>query len=208
MIVVDTETSGLDPRECGIVSLGAVDFFSPEREFYQECRLDQEDKIFEGIPGTSLRSASEINGFSEEEMRDVRKQSQKQLLEDFFRWCESCKEMILAGENIGHFDLKFIEIRSIKYNLKMPFGHRSEDLHSIAQKTYYDLHGRFLVDGKGKSGMSLGRCLEFCGLRDEREIHNALEDAKLEAECFSRLLKGEGLFPEYTKFPIPKYLRK
>ena len=38
--------------------------------------------------------------------------------------------------------------------------------------------------------------------------HNALEDAKLAAECFTRLMDGKNLFPEYSQFKVPGELRK
>ncbi len=78
---------------------------------------------------------------------------------------------------------------------------------------------KFVVEGE-KSGMNLSNTLKFCGLKDERmqmqggEIskegkpHDALEDCKLEGECFYRLIHGKNLFPEFSKFPVPEVLRK
>ena len=56
--------------------------------------------------------------------------------------------------------------------------------------------------------MNLKKILAFCGMEDERGYHNALEDCKIEAECFNRLIYGKNLFPEYSKFEIPEYLKK
>ena len=56
--------------------------------------------------------------------------------------------------------------------------------------------------------MNLPNILKFCGILDNRNKHNALEDAKLTAECFSRLLNGKVLFNEYEKYPVPNYLMK
>jgi len=36
--------------------------------------------------------------------------------------------------------------------------------------------------------------LNYSGMEDNRESHNALEDAKLTAECFSRLMVWEKSF--------------
>jgi len=55
--------------------------------------------------------------------------------------------------------------------------------------------------------MDLPKILEFVGLRDERKFHNALEDCKLEAECFSRIIYGKNLLLEYSDFLIPGYLK-
>jgi len=61
MIVVDVETSGLDPQKHPIVSLSALDFSHSENKFYEECR------IFKGAE--IAQEALLINGFSEEELR-------------------------------------------------------------------------------------------------------------------------------------------
>ena len=39
MIIIDVETTGLDPKKYSIVSIGAVDFKKPMRTFYEECRI-------------------------------------------------------------------------------------------------------------------------------------------------------------------------
>jgi hypothetical protein len=81
---------------------------------------------------------------------------------------------------------------------------------------YFQLHKKFLIE-EGKSVMNLTKIIEFCGMKDERiritegdiekqgKPHNALEDAKLEAECVSRILYGKSLFEEYKKFKIPAH---
>ena len=60
---------------------------------------------------------------------------------------------------------------------------------------------------KGYSEEAIRQQLQRYGYEEE-DINNALEDAKLTAECFSRLLNGKNLFPEYAKFKIPDYLKK
>ena len=210
MIVIDIETSGIDKMKCGIWQIGAVDFYAPKNQFIDECRIDDEDIITD--------DALKITEKTEEELRDRKKQSQKQLLEKFFSWTGSCKIKNLACQG-PQFDYTFLEIKAAKYGLKMPFHYRAFDLHTIAQKVYYDIHGRFLIKDS-YSDMGLSKILELCGMKDERrkfkdgkivregKPHNALEDAKLASECFSRLLHGKNLFSEYTKFLIPNYLRK
>ena len=55
--------------------------------------------------------------------------------------------------------------------------------------------------------MGLKNTLKFCGMADNRKNHNALEDAKLTAECFSRIVNGNILFSEFKDFKIPEYLK-
>ncbi len=195
MIILDIETSGLDSGRCGIWQIGALEFENPENRFLQEARIDEEDIITE--------EALKIIGKTEEELRNKNKQSQKQLIENFLEWTKSCKERVLAGQNIG-WDISFIQNKCIKYGIMSKFreviGQRSIDLHTLANLTYKEKHGEFKLE-KGKSALSLSSILEMVGLKDERikidgakiikegKPHNALEDCKLEAECFRRLLK-------------------
>ena len=198
-IVLDLETSGIDKVKCGVWQIGAYDLNTME-EFFDDARIDDEDKVEEG--------ALKVTGKTEEELREPSKQSQKELLEKFFRWVENRKMKNLLCQN-PQFDVGFLEIKAKKYGLEMPFHFRSFDLHSIAQTKYYDLHKEFLIrKNEDYSGMNLTNILKFCGIEDNRKAHNALEDAKLTAECFSRLIYGKNLFQEYAKYEIPEVLRK
>jgi len=202
MIVVDIETSGIDFNKCGIWQIGAIDLESRE-EFIDECRIDDEDEMI-NIPGAE-KTVQEITGKTEQELRDSKKQSQKQLIIKFFQWFKNSKIKNIICQN-PQFDWTFLRIKSLKYNIEFPIHYRCFDLHSIAQIIYKNIHGNFLID-KEKSDMDLSKTLRFCGMQDERKEHNALEDAKLEAECFSRLVYHKELFPEFSKFPIPDYLK-
>jgi len=211
MIVLDIEASGLDSGKCGIWQIGALDLESKE-EFLEEARIDDEDEIFE--------EALKVIGKREEELRDSKKQSQKELIERFLEWLKRFDERILMGQNIG-WDMSFIQNKCIRYGIHDKFrkitGQRTIDLHTIANLIYKDKYGEFKTE-KGKSSMSLSSILEFCGLKDERremeggevvkegKPHNALEDCKLEAECYFRLVHGKNLFEEYSKFKIPEHL--
>ncbi|MDD5191915.1 MAG: 3'-5' exonuclease [Candidatus Nanoarchaeia archaeon] len=203
MIVVDIETSGLDFDKCGIWQIGAIDLESMG-EFLEECRIDDEDKILNSNAPTD-RPVLEIIGKTKEQLRDKSKQSQRELLEHFFKWCERIRIKNCICQN-PQFDLGFICTKSNKYRLKMPIHHRAFDVHSLASLKYFQLNNKFLIKEE-HSDMGLTNTLDFCGIKDNRGAHNALEDAKLTAECFSRLVYGKGLFPEYSKFKIPNYLQ-
>lgn len=204
MIVVDIETSGVIPSKCGILQIGAVDIDNPENTFNESCRIDDGDEVL-NAKGDN-RTVFEVLGMTEEQMRDNEKQSQKELLQNFFKWVESVKIKNIICEN-PQFDYGFLWIKSEKYGLDYPLPHRAFDLHSIAQAKYHQLKGDFLIK-EDKSDLGLTNILSFVGMKDERKAHNALEDAKLEAECFSRLIYGKNLIKEFNKFPIPNYLIK
>ena len=211
-IVVDIECSGGDPNEHGIWQIGAIDLNTME-EFLEESRIDDEDKINE--------EALEIIEKTEEELRDSSKQSQKELLDKFFKWLETRKMKTLLC-HLPEFDQGYLRNKSLKYfkrDVFWPDNHRPFDIHSIAQVKFFELNGRFLTKEDNNSNMGLWNILGMCGIKDERRTlhegeitegnpHNALEDAKLTAECFNRLMFGKNLFPEYAKFEIPTELRR
>jgi len=213
MIVLDIETSGGTPIEHGIWQIGAVDLNTME-EFLEEARIDDKDEINE--------EALKVTGKTEEELRDPNKQSQKELLEKFFRWLKERKMKTLLC-HLPEFDQGFLRHKARKYFNTDPFwpdSHRPFDLHTIAQVKFFEINGKFLTKEDNNSDMGLRNILKLCGIEDERRAvregkisregkpHNALEDAKLTAECFSRLVYGKNLFPEYAKFKIPEYLKK
>jgi len=203
MIVLDIETSGVDLVKCGIWQIGAVDLETGE-EFLEECRIDDEDELNIFGKHTSIT----LFGKTEEELRENAKQSQKQMLEKFFEWASKIKINNCICQNPS-FDLGFIFTKARKYELKIPFHFRSFDLHTIAQMKHFEIEGKFSIkEDKSRLGLDLTTIIEFCGLEDARGYHNALEDAKLTAECFSRLVYGKKLFPEFSKFEIPEYLIK
>lgn len=214
MISFDIETSGLDSGKCGIWQIGAVELENPSNYFLEESRIDDDDQVEEG--------ALKVTGMSEEQMRDKTKQSQKELIINFIEWARGCSEKMLLGQSVG-FDIMMLQNKSRRYGIEEKFnliGYRTMDLHTITQLKYLQMTGGYLLKDDGKSNMSLTKVLELCGLSDNRvyvkgeEIlkkgspHNALEDAKLTAECFSRLIYGKNLFPEYSKFKIPEELLK
>lgn len=198
MIVVDLEFSGLDFLKCGIWQIGAVEFENPENQFFEECRIDDEDLVEE--------DALKVVGKTEAGLRDKNKQSQKQLLEKFFEWCRKTKIKNFMCEG-PQWDMGLLLVKANKHNLEFPFHHRAFDLHSIANLRYLQVKGKLLIEND-HSGMGLTNILKFCGMRDERKEHNALEDAKLTAECLSRILNGKSIFKEYEKFKLPEYLIK
>ncbi len=198
MIVLDIETSGLDKVKSGIWQMGAIDLTNPDNYFLEEAKIDDEDIV--------TREALKIIGKSESELRDNSKQSQHQMIKNFFDWIEKRPIKNFLCQN-PVFDVAIVEIKANKYKLKIPFHYRSFDLHNFAQAKYFEVNSQFLIK-EAHSDMGLSNILVFCGMKDNRESHNALEDCKLTAECFSRLVYGKNLFPEYSKFKLPDYLKK
>ena len=212
MIVVDIEASGGNPVKHGIWQIGAIELENPKNQFLEEARIDNEDFVDKEI--------LIIIGKTEKELRDKKKQSQKELLKHFLEWIKDINEKDLLCHN-PQFDESYLRIKFMKYFNEDPFWpdyHKAFDLHSIAQTKFFEINKKFLIEND-HSDMGLSNILKMCGLKDKRvkirngkleegTPHNALEDCKLEAECFSRLMFGKNLFREYNKFPIPEALRK
>jgi len=219
MIVLDIESSGIDTGRCGIWQIGALELENPRNSFFQEGKIDEEDIIEE--------SALRVIGKTEENLRDLDKQFQKELILNFLDWTKRCKEKLFLGQNIG-WDLNFIQNKCLKYGIMNKFretvGQRGIDLHTLAQQKYYEVYKKYFLKEKGSSNMNTTTILNFCGIPDKRikikegskqggvekdgNPHNAREDCRLEGEAYYRLTYGKTHFPEYSQFKIPTYLIK
>jgi DNA polymerase III epsilon subunit-like protein len=193
MIVLDTETTGLDPQKNSLLSIGALEFENPENQFYGECRIWEGAEIHD--------KALEVNGFSEAEVTDPEKPLPGELLESFFAWVESCAETDVAGHNVT-FDTGFLLAEAVRSDLGYPFAHRVVDTYSLAWM-YLIQAGKSIPQKDGRSGIDSDFVFTYVGISEERGEHNALEDAKLTAEAISRLVYGKQLLEEYKEFPIP-----
>jgi DNA polymerase III epsilon subunit-like protein len=168
MIILDIETTGTDPKRHCMLSLGAVDY-ETGAEFYGECRVYKASLIDPIALG--------INGFTEQEAKNPAMQFAYELYEKFLKWSEQFPDKLLAGHNIGHFDVLFLEEyhRLVNPEQKFPFGYRTLDLHSVA----------FAKLGRSLSHESI---CEALGLPKEPKPHNALAGARSERDAFKLLL--------------------
>ena len=198
MIIVDVETTGLDPLKHSIISIGAIDFNNPENHFYQECRIWEGAEISE--------EALKINGFTREEITSPDKKSLEEAIKNFLIWISAIKDQTLAGEN-PDFDRNFLKFTIEFYRFSWPFGHRVIDLHSLSYAHHLSIDKNIPLNNF-RSNLSLDETLEYIGLPRRTFQHHALTDAKLEAEAFSRIIFGKSLLKEFQSFPVPEYLKK
>lgn len=190
--------SGLNPKEHAICSIGAVDFKNPKRTFYLECCIPKDAKAHP--------QALEVNGFTEEQIRDESKPSEVEAVKKFIEWCKESDEITIAGQNV-FFDRSFLLDVCEKNNIYWPFKHRIVDSHSA---TYAHMRANsFEVPISDRiSSINLDKCAKYVGLTEEPRPHNALTGAKFEAEVFSRLFYGKNLLEEFKDFPVPQFLLK
>lgn len=191
MIVIDLETSGVNPEKNSILSLGAVDFENPENRIYIECR-PRDGSDWDDV-------AEKVHGISESEA--TRKElSEKELVRKFMEWALPIKNKTLAGQ-CTHFDWNFLQAAFMRYKLAWIFGHRLIDLHSIAYGLFMQA-GHKIPLRDGISDISLDIILVHLGIPGREGFHNALHDALLEAECFSRIMRGKNLLEEFERYPL------
>jgi len=198
MIVVDVEATCLDPKRHSIVSIGAVDFDNPDYQFYRECR------VWDGAEVS--KSALDVNVFGRDEILDAAKMSLEDAIDDFIKWADACSDKTLAGVNPS-FDRDFLKASAEREGIKWDFAYRTVDLHSLCFAHYLSRE----VDPPMKNkhtGVTSDKTYEHVGLPDEPKPHNALTGAKMEAEAFSRLIKGKNLLEEYESYVLPEYLKK
>ncbi len=200
MIVVDVETTGLNPKKHSIVSIGAVEFDDPENSFYVACR------VFDGADVSD--EALAINGFSRESLANPRKPTLESAVKSLLEWSANCNYRTIAGEN-PTFDRDFLRASAERYNLPWTLGRRTVDLHSVSYAKHLELgkHNKLPLKD-GVSELRADATYSFVGIPEEPKPHHALNGAKWEAEAFSRLLYGKSLLPEFTHLPVPDYLRR
>jgi len=198
MLVVDVETTGVSAWKNSLVSVGAVDFENPSRQFYEECGA------WEGAEIDPV--ALEINGFSKEKLLHGGKQSIREMLLKFIEWVKKSEDKTIAGHNPA-FDFDFLNVAAKKNGLSLPLGRRTVDLHSVC---FTHIKGRGLTPPlyEGKSSLNSDAVHRYVGLPEEPRPHIAITGAKMEAEALSRLIKGEGLLSEFANYKLPSYLRK
>jgi len=199
MVIIDLETSNLDPQTGSIISIGGLDFDNPEITFYGECRVRS---------NTDINPKSlEITGFTIEQIHDSNKQSVTDLIKKFLNWLYELKDQTIAGQNV-HWDADYLRVELKRSGFDdIKIGHRIIDLHSICFAKMIELNFPIPMRNN-RTDINLDTILTFCGLEARLGAHNALEDCKLEAECFSRIIFGKNLLKEYIDFPIPEYLFK
>jgi len=199
MVILDIETSGLDPEIHGLLSIGAIDFLHPSESFYGECHIREGERIDP--------EALSLNGFTGDEAKDKTKQGTRDLLIAFNEWLESRSIKMIGGLHIAAFDVPFINKKALQCGVRMRLHKRSIDLHSIAYAKMQELR-KVVPLTDGWSVMDTDFIHPFCGLPKEPQPQHALNGAKWESESLNRLIKGKGLLKSFARYPIPAYLKK
>lgn len=195
MLIIDVEASGTEYSKHSIVSLGAVDFDNPENRFYGECRIWDGAHIME--------EALAVCGFSEAEINDPTKMTEGELVIQFLEWSMSIADRTLTGQNVS-FDRDFVKAAAARAGLPWDLAYRTIDTHTLCWMHIIKSGNKPPIDPQRKrSALDLDAVLNYCGIPEEPQPHNALTGALSHTEVTSRLLYDKKLLPEFEQFDIP-----
>jgi len=193
MIVVDVETTGVNPQKHSIISIGAIDMAHPKDQFYRECRV---------WDGAHIEADSMVvNGMTEDHVRDPSKPEEGEAVREFFTWFEGREDMLLAGHN-PMFDLGFLQAAAARHHLDFTIARRSIDVHTLAY-AHMVQKGLIPPSKHKKSDLNSDTVAEYVGIPAEPKPHVALNGAIWEAEAISRLLFDRNLLEQFSLHPIP-----
>lgn len=191
------EASGLDPKKHSMVSVGAIEFERPERQFYAEPR------VWEGAQFDP--DALQINGFSKDECLDESRRPFKDVMRDLYTWIEKAEERTLVAQNPSS-DRDFVNAGLSRTGISWRFSYRTIDLHTVAIVDHIQ-RGITIPHENQRSALNLDAILKYVGLPEEPRPHNALTGAMSHAEALSRILYAKALLPEFSSYPIPPHLQ-
>ena len=195
MLILDIEASGTNYEKHSIVSIGAVDIDNPDNRFYGEC------KIWEGAH--FMEEALEVNGFTEAEIRDESKQTEEELVISFLKWTEALADRTLTGQNVS-FDRDMLKAGAERAGLNWTLAYRTLDTHTLCWMHIVKAGKTPPIDIEHKrSALNLDAILNYCGIPEEPDPHNALTGALSHAEVTSRLLYDKKLLPKFEQYEIP-----
>jgi len=195
MLVLDIEASGTEYHKHSIVSIGAVDFNNPDRRFYAECQIWPEAHIMEG--------ALAVNGFTEAEITDPNKKTEAEIVIEFLEWTQELGDRTITGQNPS-FDRDMLRAAANRAGLSWDLAYRTIDTHSLCWMHMINRGLTPPIDPQHRrSALDLDAVLNYCGIPEEPQPHNALTGALSHAEVTSRLLYNKKLLQEFEQFAIP-----
>jgi DNA polymerase III epsilon subunit-like protein len=179
LVVVDTETGGLDDRQHSILSLGAVIWTDGLLSEPFNMYIREENMV-------TTPEALKINGITEDDLALAA--SPSFVVSTFEQWLHDngvYGRQTLGGHNIAGFDMGFIKRLYRLSGKRMPFDYHVQDTMSLALGLQFA--GRLNVPNVKLDTL----CAHF-GIKiredDAKGRHNSGEDAAATAKLFTALL--------------------
>ncbi len=174
-VSVDVETSGPNPGDYSLLSIGACLVFDPQRAFYVELQ-----PVNQNATGEALT----VSHLSLEELA-VRGREPTEAMASFESWLEAESppgaQPVFVAFNAG-FDWMFVNEYFYRFLGRNPFGYAALDIKSF----YMGLAGVPWAE-------TSMRYVAARYLGDHQLAHHALQDAQDQAELFQKMLVEAGL---------------
>lgn len=169
-VSVDIEADGPLVGVHSMISIGAVSVFDPARTFYAELKP---------ISDTFVPEALAVSGLDRDKLK-AEGRDPAEAMTAFAAWAKGLPGRPVFA-SFSTWDWSYVYWYLLRYAGKSPFGHSSLDI-----KSYY--MGRFATawgdTAKGKIARQRPELLKDLG----PHTHNALDDAKEQAELFRRMM--------------------
>ena len=172
-ISVDVETAGPNPGSYAMLSIGACALQESVREFYIELKPDKEAFLPEALAISKL------------DMKELAKNGEppEAAMRSFAEWITEVipldHQPVFVAFN-APFDWMFVADYFHRYLGYNPFGHKALDI-----KAYF--MGAHSIPW---NETSFSKATQLYGI-DHPLSHNALQDARDQAELFKKMLRGE-----------------
>lgn len=179
LLVIDTETTGLDSELNSILSICANLYDSDRKlisSYYAEC-TSEDTKIDLAALKVNRYSLAKISSFK----------SEKEIMYNFCDWLLSLpakQEVVLCGHNV-HFDIGFIKNRLRKYNISgfdQAVSHRVIDTASIGR--FLSLSGHLQDQKVSLQNLAITLEVEY----DKLKHHQADYDVELTAKVLFKMI--------------------
>lgn len=191
-ISVDIETAGTVPEKYSMLSIGAVIVGQSDKEFYRELKpvnFNFEKEALDVCRNCfSEDTQAHLSDMGDQKPSDILYALQDvghepgEVMEDFYAWVKEVSPKntrpLFLGYNAS-FDWQFINHYFDKYIGENPFRYDPVDI-----KSYYMGKNKMLWTDISKKAIR-----RKYGLEENEIPHNALFDAKEQAEIFEELLK-------------------
>jgi DNA polymerase-3 subunit epsilon len=181
-LVLDLEMTGPEPDYNEIIQIGAEiynDNWEKKGEYLSNVYPENEDAFSshsENIHGILIAELDEAPM-----MYDVLPEFEAWIRKNLYMKAdEPLKKIIICGQSIIN-DINFLSYAYKKEKLPWPYSYQLLDLHTLSYFAFMILSKNDISTPKG---LSLAKVAQYFGFERESETHNALEDAKLTAQCF------------------------
>jgi DNA polymerase-3 subunit epsilon len=186
-LVLDLEMTGPEPDYNEIIQIGAEiynDNWEKKGEYLSNVYPENEDAFSshsENIHGILIAELGEAPM-----MYDVLPEFEAWIRKSLYMKAdEPLKKIIICGQSIIN-DINFLSYAYKKEKLPWPYSYQLLDLHSLSYFAFMILSKNGISTPKG---LSLAKVAQYFGFERESETHNALEDAKLTAQCFKAIFE-------------------